>query len=531
MDATQFPTLETFQWSRPDAPNPRLAAPIAAGDTTITFTNPPLDEDDNVVSNGFLMGIKNSDGYAETVYVAAGTLSADGLTATGVVRGIDLSGLDYTVGNSALASDFDQDSVVYCNVSGVLHSMMIAALKGDIASGGANWQIGRDIDEDITIYAYNSDANLPFWAYDSATNAWVFSNDGVSSTPFGTGAGVTGGDGIDVTAGAISVDLDVTNPGLEIVGGLLGTKINATGGLGSNAGGLALNTAADIAWTGEWQADDFRLNEAVQCLATSTEINQALDGISANVTDTNLNTLTAGAASDADALHTHPDIAEISEWKLGLDPVGTKRWYQSFAPFVAGRGWTGAGGTVTLSDTSATATATSSSYISTDATYFVTPTIGAYIGALAFNSTGLETIIMEWEGLLGSRGWTDSNSLWGFSDDPGNSVNGAYTSTAYDQAGFVMYDSNIYAKTANGAANTLSAAITGYTILNETVRYRIELNIGVNAKFYLNGTLVSTITTTLPNDGAVYFTCGCLEAFSSNSSVSLYLPRAAWLMT
>ena len=42
--------------------------------------------------------------------------------------------------------------------------------------------------------------------------------------------------------------------------------------------------------------------------ATAAEANQALDGISANVTDTNLNTLTAGAASDADSLHTHPDI-------------------------------------------------------------------------------------------------------------------------------------------------------------------------------------------------------------------------------
>jgi len=39
--------------------------------------------------------------------------------------------------------------------------------------------------------------------------------------------------------------------------------------------------------------------------ASAAEINQALDGISANVTDTNLNTLTAGASSDAKALHKH----------------------------------------------------------------------------------------------------------------------------------------------------------------------------------------------------------------------------------
>lgn len=46
--------------------------------------------------------------------------------------------------------------------------------------------------------------------------------------------------------------------------------------------------------------------------ATAAEVNQALDGISANVTDTNLNTLTLGASADADALHTHPIISSAS---------------------------------------------------------------------------------------------------------------------------------------------------------------------------------------------------------------------------
>lgn len=39
--------------------------------------------------------------------------------------------------------------------------------------------------------------------------------------------------------------------------------------------------------------------------ATEAEIDQALDGISANVTATNLNTLTAGSSSDASSLHKH----------------------------------------------------------------------------------------------------------------------------------------------------------------------------------------------------------------------------------
>jgi len=209
-NATQYPTLKTFQWSRPDAENPRLASPISSTDTTLTFTNPPLDETDAVVSVDFLMGIKNDQGYTETVYVPAGALSVDGLTATGVTRGIDLTGLDFDTGNPALAVDFDQDSPVYGNVSGVIHQMMISALQGTIASGGTQWQIGDETDVDITVFAANGDANLPYWRYDSAGNQWIFSNDGVSSTPFGTGAGVTGGDGITVTAGDIDIDLTDT---------------------------------------------------------------------------------------------------------------------------------------------------------------------------------------------------------------------------------------------------------------------------------------------------------------------------------
>lgn len=50
------------------------------------------------------------------------------------------------------------------------------------------------------------------------------------------------------------------------------------------------------------------LADVTDVTTTSTELNQALDGISANVTDTNLNTLTAGGASNADSLHTHAGL-------------------------------------------------------------------------------------------------------------------------------------------------------------------------------------------------------------------------------
>jgi len=206
-DTTKFVNLETFQWSRPGAENPRLAAAIDSDDTTLTFTHAPKDEDGTVITGNFLMGVKNINGYTETIYVPAAGMSVDGLTATGCVRGIGTAGLDYNTTVSGLTAEHEEDSPVFCNVSAINFTMMVNSLLGNIDSGGENWRIGNQVDNDIKIYIANGDANEPYWGYDEATDQFIFANDGVSSTPFGTGAGVTGGDGISVTAGDIDIDL------------------------------------------------------------------------------------------------------------------------------------------------------------------------------------------------------------------------------------------------------------------------------------------------------------------------------------
>lgn len=220
--ADYFPAdINIFQWATPTYPNPGLARPISDTATTIYFNAPPLDKDGNVITGKFMMGVRNKKGYVETIWIPGSAVAADGLSATGVVRGVRLEGLDYTTGDSSLAMAHDQDSAIFCNVSAVSFLLMRGALNGTIGSGGATWKVGRKVDEDIKIYALNSDANPPYWYYDSATNAWYFSNDGVNETPFGTGAGVTPGDGIaTIVAGVIAIDL-ATNSGLEFSSGEL----------------------------------------------------------------------------------------------------------------------------------------------------------------------------------------------------------------------------------------------------------------------------------------------------------------------
>lgn len=154
--------------------------------------------------------ITDEAGGSATAGTFTNSISADGLTASYVVRGVRPEGLDWFTGSTSYTAKHGADSPVGCSVSPVLFRMMRDALNGTINSGGANWYIGREKDEDINIYAANGDANLPFWGYDSGTSQYVYSNDGVSTTPFGTGSGVTGGDGITVTAGDIDIDLTDT---------------------------------------------------------------------------------------------------------------------------------------------------------------------------------------------------------------------------------------------------------------------------------------------------------------------------------
>ena len=110
--ATKLPPLIFTQWSRPDAQNPCLASPIDKSSTTLTFTSAPLDYQGNVITGDFLMRSTNKSQYTELMYVPVGGMSVDGLTATGVVRGVRISGLDYTTGDSDYADTHEGDSPV-----------------------------------------------------------------------------------------------------------------------------------------------------------------------------------------------------------------------------------------------------------------------------------------------------------------------------------------------------------------------------------------------------------------------------------
>jgi len=274
-------TLTVFDWSTPTNPNPRLAAPISSTATTITFTSAPKDKDGNVITAGFLMGITNSDGYTERVYVPAGTLSADGLTATGVTRGIAPSGLDYTAGSSSFAADHGQDSAVSCVVDAFLHRAMIAALNGEVGTGGTNWKVGNKTDSDIYWYALNGDSNPPYFKYDKANNKFVFANDGSSEANMGGATIYNAGDGLSASGGDIDVDTTDTTIFKE-----------TTAGAG-DSGKVPIFDSSGVV--------------KLDNIESGSDVDQVCSGVGVTVTAAHLDALTD--TSNAESLHTHTKIA------------------------------------------------------------------------------------------------------------------------------------------------------------------------------------------------------------------------------
>jgi len=166
-------------------------------------------------------------------------------------------------------------------------------IRGNEGTSANSFRIGAETDSNIRIYAQNADASKPYIEYNATSNKWLISNDGSNTfDPEAGGSGVTGGDGVNISGGTISIDLTDT------------TKFVLTSsGAGDSGKAVILNASGRF--------NDGFVSSTVSfstVTTTTTELNR-LAGISANVTAANLNTLTAGAASNADALHVHSNAA------------------------------------------------------------------------------------------------------------------------------------------------------------------------------------------------------------------------------
>lgn len=181
-DATALPTttaLKFFYWQ--GLPNLTVGLSQSASDTTVYWSARPTDEDGNLITGGFLIGVKNKAGRTERIWVPLGAVDSGGYFATGCVRGIDPAGLDYTTGHSQFIEELDGGSTVTCVIAAQDGDLIRAALQGLIATGSNSFTIGVDAGGTVTIYrATGPGTKQGFMRWLSGSGKVEYSNDGTT---------------------------------------------------------------------------------------------------------------------------------------------------------------------------------------------------------------------------------------------------------------------------------------------------------------------------------------------------------------
>ena len=265
--------------------------------TSIFWDTIPVDENGATVTGSMLIAVRNvrrNPNKTEAMWIPAGKVNTDGLGATDIVRGLKPSGLDISTGSSSFIYDFDSGDEVFCAILAQDGEMLRSAIQGGIATGAVGVTFGTDAGgETITMYrTTGADTKVGFLRWYLTSGAVEYSNDGTTWVA-----------NSDSTASVL-------------------VKARST-----DTTGAYLNDKIDVATSGRLvkSITDPGANEQVALTLATTltdaEMNQ-LSGISANVTDTNLNTLTAGVASDATALHTHTGLG-VESIIAGEDINGT----------------------------------------------------------------------------------------------------------------------------------------------------------------------------------------------------------------
>lgn len=268
-------------------------------------------------------------------------------------------------------------------------------------------------------------------------------------------------------------------------------------GVNGTLDAVCIDKTDDYTWTGSTTISDLYYGGS-QVTSSGAELNK-LDGASANVTATNLNTMTAGTSSDASLLHTH---TYYNDYNVGVGPDIDKSYWSFTLPFTistnvpSGDFWT---------ITNAAVQAYGGSFKvrgSGDTLNNIITTSGIYsasnISTEPMQFDDGKNVIVEFP--LASDAQAEQQA-WGLVES--NVVFGDYDDQSIDAVCFTVDASgNLYAHTSNKGAGHTETAIPDISIASYATHvYRIEFDPGVSARFYVDGAIKVVITTNLP-DGA-----------------------------
>lgn len=221
-----------------------LTAAVTATQDTIPVTTAPN------ITAGYMVIEANTSNREIIKYTGV-----SGTTLTGVVRGLATYGSDSSAGTGKAhpaGVDIANKDVHY------YYSQYYDFLMGTSATGANSMRIGDGNTVsagdwlDTTsgrFWFVNTSSLSAYWGL-SSNGQFVCSENGVDSYVVSAGgSGVTGGDGLVITAGVMDVD-KLSTGGLRISATKLAVNYDGTALKGTSAGELYFDKTADYIWTG-----------------------------------------------------------------------------------------------------------------------------------------------------------------------------------------------------------------------------------------------------------------------------------------
>ena len=238
---TTLQRFAQFNSGTPEIPTLQLAEPLGRDDTSLTLNNELQISDEELAKCDLLLiAVKHPSGNFENISADPSDYDSATRTISNLTRRVQADGSVVQNDSTIAKQDFPAGSRVVCVVGAQMVNQVQEVLAGERATGKNAFQIGDGTATEQLFKANQGLANNSAYGFDASGNPIIYLANGSSFVP-GAGAGtILGGDGIDVTASVISVDLD-TNSGLEINSAKLRAKVKAGGGITRDADGLAVN--------------------------------------------------------------------------------------------------------------------------------------------------------------------------------------------------------------------------------------------------------------------------------------------------
>ena len=234
------------------------------------------------ITKAAILGAKTPTGKYMQLYIVAGGWT-DSTHIVITTRPLKQDSDDINTADTANDFDLPAGTKIYPVVSNYHLKYLAQAILGTISNGSLLFTIGTNTDSTVTINHAQSGSTVGWLRNNISTGKAQFSNDGTTWVNFdNAGVGVlTGGDGISITGAGATINVDTTDTDVFV---------KTSSGAADENKVPVLNADGDI-------ADGF--------IPSTIARDSELSGIS----PTDGTTLTGGAASDADALHTHSNVS------------------------------------------------------------------------------------------------------------------------------------------------------------------------------------------------------------------------------